>query len=49
MTVSTIRYGKIITHIGTIGEVVAAINLNNVDPEQVWIFPNGTNITGIVY
>ena len=49
MTVASTNYGKWTTHIGTIAEVMAAVALENVGPERVIIFYNGTNITAVVY
>jgi len=49
MTVASTNYGKWTTHIGTIAEVMAALNLENVGLERVEVFYNGSNITAIVY
>jgi len=49
MTVATATYGNWTTHVGTIIEVMTAVNLSNTTPERVTIFYNGTNITAIVY
>jgi len=49
MTVATTQYGNLTTHIGTIAEVMAAINLANTSADKVKIFYNGTNMTGVVF
>ena len=49
MTVVTAQYSNWTTHVGTLAEVMAAVNLQNVSYERVQVFYNGTNMTAIVY
>ena len=48
MTVAKVNYGKWTTLIGTIAEVMQAIEDEGISREQcLTVFYNGTNITGI--